>query len=199
MYTNQSARTWRCQRLTDSRIPAFHQSLPEYGVSPLVPLNDLAKELGLGHVFVKDESNRFDLPAFKILGASWAVYRAVAAKVGRPLTTSLKELGSVAKEKGVKLVTCTEGNWGRATARMGKYFGVHTTVYVPRYMDEATQEKIRGEGAEVVVLSGEYDDALDVARAHSEKTGDLLVLDTSWDGYTDIPGVGLFFPLFMPS
>lgn len=193
IHINPSAKIWTCASLIDPKVLQFHKTLPSYNETILTPLPDLAQDLGLRAVFVKDESNRFGLPAFKILGASWAVYRALSAAVNIPLTSSSSgpeyaDLCRAVMEKGVKIVTCTEGNWGRAVARMGTYFGAPVTVYVPRYMDAATQELIRGEGAEVVVISGEYDDALKIASEHSETKEDLLVLDTSWDGYTEIPG-----------
>jgi diaminopropionate ammonia-lyase len=192
MYTNPAAASWKCKSLTDSRVLPFHQTLPDYNQTLLTPLPAIAKELGLKAVYVKDESNRFGLPAFKILGASWAVYRAVAETAGLALAESsdhpsFELVKATAKLNGVKLVTTTEGNWGRSVARMAKYLQIPVLVYVPRYMDEATQTKIRGEGAEVIVLQEEYDGALRVASEHSKRTGDLLVLDTSWDGYETIP------------
>jgi diaminopropionate ammonia-lyase len=194
MYHNSLARNWSCKSPVDPAVLDFHRQLPDYAITPLTPLPDLAKELGIGHVFVKDESSRFGLPAFKILGASWAVYRLVASGTGLPLTSSLQEVGDAARIKGLRLVTCSEGNWGRAVARMAKYLGVKATIYVPRYMDEATQTKIRSEGAEVVVVKGEYDDCIVVTREDAEKTGGLLVMDTSWEGYEEIPQVRHFPP-----
>lgn len=188
-YTNPSASSWTCTPYTNQDVLPFHKTLPDYNETPLTPLPAIATELGLKGVYIKDESTRFGLPAFKILGASWAVFRAVAQAAGLNLDArpSLEDVKAAAGRKGVKLVTTTEGNWGRSVARMGAYLGVQVTVYVPRYMDEATQRKIRGEGAEVIVLREEYDGALRVAREHAEKTGDLLVLDTSWEGYETVP------------
>lgn len=192
---NPSAQDWEPSTTSESNDPnilAFHQSLPNYAITPLTPLPTLAEELGIGHIFVKDESQRFGLPAFKILGASWAVYRAVAQKLGLNLEeiSDLDRLGDAAREKDVRLVTCSEGNWGRAVARMGKYLGIDATVYVPRYMDDATQGRIRSEGAKVVVVEGEYDDCIGVTKEDEERTGALMVMDTSWEGYEEIPGVG---------
>jgi diaminopropionate ammonia-lyase len=186
---NSSAKDWKCTNSLDPAILPFHQALPDYAITPLTPLKDLAKELGVGHIFIKDEGNRFGLPAFKILGASWAVYRAIAAQTGQPTTTSLEELSKAANGKGLRVVTTSEGNWGRAVARIGKYLGIVVTVYVPRYMDEATQNKIRSEGAEVILHKGEYDDCLVTCQEVSKETGALLILDTSFEGYAEIPQV----------
>lgn len=191
-YINPTAPEWTCKPLTDPAVLPFHKTLPDYNETPLISLPSIAVELGLKAVFIKDESSRFGLPAFKILGASWAVFRAVAEAAG--LTTcgasihpSLGDIRFAAKDKDIKLVSTSEGNWGRAVARMGKYLSIPVTMYVPRYMDEATQEKIRSEGAKVVVLQEEYDGAIRVAKEHARRTGDLLMLDTSWDGYERIP------------
>jgi diaminopropionate ammonia-lyase len=189
MYHNPSAPTWSCRTPIDPAILKFHSQLPDYAITPLTPLPSLAKELGVAHVFVKDESTRFGLPAFKILGASWAIHRVIATQTKLPLSSTLQELGDAARANGLRLVTCSEGNWGRAVARMAKYLGVKASIYVPRYMDEATQAKIRSEGAEVIVVSGEYDDCIVVTRKDADNTGALLVMDTSWEGYKEIPQV----------
>ncbi|TLD34975.1 gb [Venturia nashicola] len=184
---NPSAKHWKCKNTLDPSILPFHQSLPDYAITPLTPLKALAKDLGISQIYIKDEGTRFGLPAFKILGASWAVYRAIAAKLGKPTTTSLNELCNAAEGRGIRIITTSEGNWGRAVARMGRYLGVAVTVYVPRYMDEATREKISSEGAEVILHKGEYDDCLLTCRHVSKEKGALLILDTSFDGYTEIP------------
>jgi diaminopropionate ammonia-lyase len=189
MFHNLSAASWRYTGpCTNAAVEPFHKSLPDYAVTPLVPLPDLARQLGLGHVFLKDESNRLGLPAFKILGASWAIYKAVARKCNLPLSASLEELGDAAHKAEIKLVTCTEGNWGRAVARMAKYLRVKALIFVPSFMDEATQKKIEGEGATVVVVDGDYDQSISKAREEANKGG-MLVMDVSWKGYEEIPEV----------
>ncbi|KAF1963352.1 tryptophan synthase beta subunit-like PLP-dependent enzyme [Byssothecium circinans] len=188
MHLNPSASSWKYDGTPGNiDVEPFHRRLPDYNKTPLVPLPDLTKEFGLGHVLLKDESNRFGLPAFKILGASWAVYKAVSATCKLPLTCSLDELGAAARGKGVRLVSCTEGNWGRAVARMAKYLKIASIILVPKFMDQATQDIIAGEGAEVVVVNGDYDKSIEVARTEAEKKNSLLVMDVSWEGYEEIP------------
>lgn len=212
IYLNPKARGWTCDVPNHiageqpSVTPlALHKTLPDYGRTPVYSLPSLAKELGIGHVLLKDESNRFGLPSFKILGASWAVYRAVAEKLGRrieyqnagdpmsPVAPSLRSLGRDAKTAGLQLVTATEGNWGRAVARMGKYLdNMPVTIIVPEFMPESTRKKIRDEGAKVVVVSGNYDDAVAAAREQEKASGgkDVLTMDFGWEGYERIPEVG---------
>jgi diaminopropionate ammonia-lyase len=180
MFINPSARS----RVAPTSPPLpdlrhdFHSLLPDYKVTPLVSLPHVAQELGLRHVFMKDESHRLGLPAFKILGASWAIYKAVAEKCRLQLNTPLAELGPAAQAQGLKLVTCTEGNWGRATARMAKYLHIPAVVFVPNFMNEETQAKIASEGANVIVVEGDYDDSIKAARKEAESANALLVMDT---------------------
>lgn len=190
MFHNPSAASWEYPGPSANlTVEPFHRTLPDYSVTPLIPLPDLAKQLGLRHVLVKDESNRLGLPAFKILGASWAIHKAIASKCHLPLSATLDELGTAAREAGIELVACTEGNWGRAVSRMAKYLEIKAVVFVPGFMDEATQEKIRSEGAEVRVVDGDYDDSIAKAREEAEGKGAMLVMDVSWEGYEEIPQV----------
>ena len=175
----------------DPTVEAFHKTLPHYGETKLHSLPTAASELGFSHVFIKDESTRFGLPSFKILGASWAIHRAVCKRLGLPNSTTLDALTKALNGRNeVRLVTCTEGNWGRATARMAKYLGVPATIYVPLFMNEYTQNLLRSEGAEVKLLAGgSYDDTIAAVKHDAETTGALMVMDTSWDGYTEVPQV----------
>ncbi|CAK1367454.1 Diaminopropionate ammonia-lyase [Cercospora beticola] len=175
----------------DPGVEAFHRTLPDYNETQLHDLPTVAKELGLARVFIKDESTRFGLPAFKVLGASYAVHRTVCKQMGLPASTTLKQLkDNILKnqDQSIRLVTCSEGNWGRACGRMAKIYGLPLTIYVPGFMSEYTQNLLRGEGAEVKVLEGgSYDDSIAATRRDSEETGALMVMDVSWEGYTEIP------------
>jgi diaminopropionate ammonia-lyase len=158
-------------RETDE-VRRFHQSLPDYAVTPLVSLPIAAATLDLGTVLVKDESLRLGLPAFKMLGASWAVHRALSSGArNRP-----------------RLVTATDGNHGRAVARMAALLDLPATVVVPQGVSERAIARIREEGAEVRVLDAPYDEAVRQAAKLAESDPNmLLVQDTSWPGYEDVP------------
>lgn len=188
---NTSASSWRYEGPpSNAEVSRFHSRLPDYNITTLHSLPGLAKDLGIGHLLLKDESNRFGLPAFKVLGASWATFRAVATQCNMPFTTtSFDDLGMSARSLGVSIVTCTAGNWGRAVARMAKYMQLPVTVFVPNIMDENTQSKIASEGAKVVVVDGDYDCAILTARKEAEAPGRILIMDTSWEGYEEIPRV----------
>jgi len=172
---------------TSPAIEAFHKTLPHYAETPLIPLVSLAQELGISHVFLKDESSRFGLPSFKILGASWAIAQEVAQRTGLSATASLPELCDAAQRARIKLVACSEGNWGHAVARMANYLGVPATIYVPKGGDEGARERIAGEGADVRVAEGKYDDAVQEAEREGQRTGGMLCMDVSWKGYEEFP------------
>jgi diaminopropionate ammonia-lyase len=168
---------------------SFHAKLPGYAPTPLVPAPALAARLGVGQVWVKDESSRLGLPAFKILGASWAVYCALAARLGGeigPWDTPAALRARLAPLGHLTLVAATDGNHGRAVARMAALLGYAAHILVPAGTAPARIAAIAGEGAAVTVVDGSYDDA--VARSAEEASPTRLVIsDTSWPGYEDIP------------
>lgn len=165
----------------------FHRTLPGYQPTPLRDVPRLAAELGVGRVLVKEESSRLGLPAFKILGASYATARALGERLGLAETT-LDAVREAVLGRAVRLYAATDGNHGRAVAHMAALIGATATIYHPQDITEAAKKAIATEGAQVVEVDGTYDDV--VARAAAEAAADpasVLVQDTSWPGYTDIP------------
>ena len=129
-FCSPTAPTWVAPEVSAEALQ-FHRSLPEYEPTPLMALPDLATELGVGRVLVKDESSRLGLPAFKVLGASWACNQVID------------------QNPGARLVTATDGNHGRAVARMAAHLGVEATVFVPRGDAPGDRQPDRSEGAYV--------------------------------------------------
>ncbi|KAL4898905.1 hypothetical protein BDW74DRAFT_171891 [Aspergillus multicolor] len=169
-------------------LSKFHQSLAGYAPTPLTPLPDLASELGVRAILVKDESNRLGLPSFKVLGASWGCYRAVAAYLDLPPTLSLEEMAARAQEKSITLLAATKGNHGRAVAFMARTLGIEANIFVPDSMDHPTQNRIRSEGAKVTIIKDDYDTAvLEALKVSKETQGALLIQDTALDGYEEVP------------
>jgi diaminopropionate ammonia-lyase len=151
---------------------AFHVTLDGYAPTPLVDLPALAAELGVGHILAKDESSRLGLPAFKALGASWAIHRALRARAdGAPVT----------------VVTATDGNHGRAVARFARLLGQRASIWVPDGVHPDAVQAIRDEGAQVTATGGSYDEAVAAAARAAQADEAVLVQDTSWDGYEQIP------------
>jgi diaminopropionate ammonia-lyase len=163
--------------------------LPDYVATPLVELPALAGELGVGRVFVKDESSRLGLPAFKALGASWAIAQILAARaqLGGPLT--LQALRSAATDDPITLITATDGNHGRAVARVAALLGLPAQVFVPQLVSAGAVAAIAAEGAQVIAVPDSYDAAVEQAAAAAAGRDDaVLVQDTGWAGYEQIPG-----------
>lgn len=174
----------------DAAVHAFHQRLPGYEPTPLRDLPELAATTGVGRVLVKDESSRMGLPAFKILGASWATYRVLCeAMGGEPEWTTLDDLAAVIAERigDLRLVTATDGNHGRAVARMARLLGLDAQILVPSGTAAARIDGIASEGAEVLEVPGTYDDAVSTSAAMAAER-DLVISDTSWPGYENVPG-----------
>ena len=150
---------------------AFHRALPGYAPTPLVEAPALARAWGVGRVLLKFEEERFGLPAFKFLGASWAARRA---------------LGEGPHDPSRSLVAATDGNHGRAVARVARLAGLGATILVPAGTARARIEAIEAEGARVEVVEGSYDDAVRRSAAMAGPAG-LVLSDTSWPGYEDVP------------
>ncbi|KAJ2997905.1 hypothetical protein NUW58_g509 [Xylaria curta] len=165
----------------------FHQRLPGFSRTPLINLDDAAKELGLHSVRLKDESTRLGLPSFKILGASWGAFRAIAQKFNLPLSIDLEALKQALTSNPISLHAATDGNHGRAVARMGSILSVPTEIWVPANMHSSTIELIRSEGAKVVVSEGDYDTAVLEAKKSADQQGGILVQDFAFQDYKDIP------------
>ncbi|KAI9810406.1 MAG: hypothetical protein M1827_006292 [Pycnora praestabilis] len=186
-FFNPFARSWTATGSIHPGIEGFHQRLPDYAVTPLISLDSEAQKNNVGHVFLKDESNRFGLPSYKILGASWGAYCAVTRRLNLSLESSLEEVRIATKGRSIRLYTATDGNYGRALARVAKYMGVEAQILVPENMDQATQDRIASEGATVTIVAGDYDLASKEAAKTAKEHDGLLIQDTAWPGYEEIP------------
>ncbi len=172
----------------------FHASLPEYAPTPLHSLDGLAARLGLGRVFVKDESRRFGLKAFKALGASWAVARLLSRcpdltpdSTGSALPSALWTPGTRESVREMTLVTATDGNHGRGLAWAARRFGLKAVVFMPKGSAVARAEAVRALGARCEITDLAYDDVVRHAAAYARATDGVLVQDTAWTGYEEIP------------
>jgi diaminopropionate ammonia-lyase len=167
---------------------AFHRKLPGYAPTPLVAAPNAATKLGVAHVWVKDESSRLGLPAYKILGASWATYRALEERFGplAPWDTLADLAAQLRPHAPLTLVAATDGNHGRAVARMAKWLGLGAHIFVPRDMVPARIQAIESEGARVTVVDGTYDEAVEASARLADDTHPVIS-DTAWEGYERIP------------
>jgi diaminopropionate ammonia-lyase len=172
-FARPAARAWTCAPAPTAEARAFHAGLPGYAPTPLTEVPAVASELGVGRVFVKDESARMGLAAFKVLGASWAVYQVLSRRpVAGPVT----------------LVAATDGNHGRALAWMARLLGQRAHVFVPSAVHPLAVAAIAAEGARVTEITGSYDDAIRLAVQAAGEPEAELVQDAGWPGYEQVPG-----------
>jgi diaminopropionate ammonia-lyase len=168
----------------------FHRRLPGYEEAPLVEAPQLAKRLGVAQVFVKKETARFGLPSFKILGASWATYAALRERLG-PLPEGPVSYQSLrawaAPARPLTLIAATDGNHGRAVARVAKWLGLEARIFVPNFVSAARCQAITAEGAELVVVDGVYDASVDAAVEAAKAPNTLLISDTARSASDAIP------------
>lgn len=169
----------------------FHRQIPDYHMSPLLSLPNLAQMLGVGGLWVKDEARRLKLNSFKVLGGSFAIYNILKEKLRQcDCEVSIERLTSpeVKKELGIiTFATATDGNHGRGVAWAAQQLGHRSIVYVHKNTSAPRIEAIRSYGAEIRIVDGNYDDAVRQVNEDSKINGWTVVSDTSWDNYTQIP------------
>ena len=173
------------------KVQSFHASFPVYKETPLVELKHTAKSMGLGNIYIKDESYRFGLNAFKVLGGSYAIGNYLAKRLGKSITEMPYEKlvsGEIKRELGdITFVTATDGNHGRGVAWTAKQLQQKSVVYMPKGSAEERLMNIRAEGADASITDLNYDEAVRLANSQAEQKGWVMVQDTAWEGYEDIP------------
>lgn len=170
----------------------FHESFPQYTQTPLAKLPQMAEYLGLGEVYVKDESYRFGLNAFKVLGGSFAMARYIAKETGRDVSElpyAVLTSDQLREEFGqATFFTATDGNHGRGVAWAANKLRQKAVVHMPKGTTQTRLENIRKEGAKVDILEMNYDDCVRLAAKEAVETPrGVVVQDTAWDGYEEIP------------
>lgn len=173
------------------QVKAFHESFPEYSYTPLRNLKQLAKHLGVAGVYVKDESYRFGLNAFKVLGGSFAIAKYLAQRLGKDMSQldyetlisdeTRKRLGEIT------FATTTDGNHGRGVAWTANRLKQKSVVYMPKGSSITRLNHIKAEGADAYITELNYDDAVRLTAENAQKYGWIVVQDTAWEGYEEIP------------
>ena len=173
------------------KVNDFHKGFSEYLITPLHKLDNLAKDFGLKNIFVKDESYRFGLNAFKVLGGAYAVGQYLANKLGMDISeVSFEYLRSKeVKEKlgEITFVTATDGNHGRGVAWAARQLGQKAVVYMPKGSSLIRLNNIKKEGAEVSIIDGNYEAAVELSEKMAKENGWVVIQDTAWEGYEEIP------------
>lgn len=172
-------------------IQRFQRSHPNYQVTPLHRLENLAVHLRVKDILVKDESYRFGLKAFKVLGGMYAIGRYLASRLNRDIETlSFPDLTSETTRQTIgklTFITATAGNHGRGIAWAARELGQSAVVYMPRDASKLQIQAIEQEGAQVKVIDDNYDATVQLAAKTAEEKGWILLQDTSWENYEEIP------------
>ena len=171
---------------------AFHESFPQYTVTPLTKLDKMADMLGLGEVYIKDESYRFGLNAFKVLGGSFAMARYIAQQTGKDVSElpyNVLTSDALKEEFGqATFFTATDGNHGRGVAWAANKLGQKAVVLMPKGTTQTRLNNILAEGATATIEEYNYDECVRMANDMAMKTANgIMVQDTAWDGYEEIP------------
>lgn len=175
-------------KFSTGSIIEFHRQLPEYSVTPLHSLKVLSENLGLNRIWVKDESHRFGLKAYKALGGSYAIARFLQQRYElEELDVEHLHADNFSDSDEIIFATMTDGNHGLGVAYIASKLGFESQVYVPKEMVPARIEAIKKVGATVTIFEGGYDDAARQIAKDAEKFGWQVISDTAWENYIQIP------------
>jgi len=171
----------------------FHRSFPQYAATPLVNLSHLAGYFGVKGIFIKDESFRFELNAFKVLGGSYAIAKYIAKALGKDIAgidyNTLISDETKRKLGDITFYTATDGNHGRGVAWAANKLRQKSVVLMPQGSSQTRLQNILKEGADASITDLNYDDAVRLAnKKASQDPHGVMVQDTAWEGYEDIPG-----------
>ena len=175
-----------------AKARAFHESFPQYCVTPLAKLDKMAEYLGLNFLAIKDESYRFGLNAFKVLGGSFAMAKYIAKELGKDvseMTYDYLTSDALKEEFGqATFCTATDGNHGRGVAWAANKLGQKAIVHMPKGSSKYRFDNIAKENAKVTIEEVNYDECVRIAAAEADAVEHgVIVQDTAWEGYTEIP------------
>ena len=165
---------------------------PGYGATPLYTLDHLAKDIGVAKIWYKDESQRFHLKSFKALGGAYAVARQLQAQVA-DVTGEIPSVQDLLDKKFPDIVSqiviscATDGNHGRSVAWGCQMFGCQCVIYIHRDVSEGRKQAKESFGAKVIRITGNYDESVKHADREAKQLGRIIVSDTSYEGYMEIP------------
>jgi diaminopropionate ammonia-lyase len=169
----------------------FHRTCEDYGITPLRRLSRLSAHLGVSDIFVKDESYRFGLNAFKVLGAAYAIAKYLAERLEMPIEELSFELLKSEETKrklgDITFVTATDGNHGRGVAWAAQQLGQKAVVYMPKGSSLIRLHAIQAHGAEARIEEMNYDECVRLCAELAAERGWVVVQDTAWEGYEQFP------------
>lgn len=159
---------------------------PVHAPTPVLTPQRLAEQLNVGRLSLKDERARMGLGSFKALGAGHVIARMAVARSDRPGCPASADDLAVALT-GTVLVCASAGNHGMSVAAAAAVFGADARVYLSGTVPEAFAQRLRARGATVVRAGNDYEASMAAARRDAEEHGWVLLSDSSWPGYLDVP------------
>ncbi|MCY7007224.1 diaminopropionate ammonia-lyase [Fusobacterium simiae] len=188
---NSKGKIFSFDKKSLDNVLKFHKSLPNYEKTPLIDLKELAKYCGVKNIWLKDESKRFGLNAFKVLGASYAIGKYLSEVLNEDISKlpfSVLTSDKIKKKLGnLTFITATDGNHGRGVAWVAKYLQQNSIVYMPKGSSQMRLKAIQNEGADASITDLNYDDAVRLANKKAKENNWIMVQDTAWKGYEKIP------------
>jgi len=173
------------------QVLKFQKTNKRYLKTPLTSLKALSQYLGVKNIFVKDESQRFELNAFKVMGGIYAIGKYIAKKLGKDIEEiTFDELSSpktIEKIGAMTFISATDGNHGRGIAWAARELGQRSVIYMPKGTSKARLEAIKREGSLAEITNVNYDETIRICKKLAKKNNWVMVQDTSWKGYDQIP------------
>lgn len=173
------------------RVSRFQHTYEKFERTPLRSLDAFALLVGVQSIFVKDESYRFDLNAFKVLGGVYAIGQYVAQKLGKSIDElsfeRLKSLEIKERLGDLTFISTTDGNHGRGVAWAARELGLKARIYMPAGSAEERLQNIKNEGAYAEITTMNYDDTVRYTSQLAKENGWVIIQDTMWEGYEEIP------------
>ena len=165
---------------------------PDYQPSPLHRLQHLATRIGVDEIFYKDESERFGLKSFKALGGAYAVARQLQDRIQQQTGSAASIDDLIARRypsivQDIVISCATDGNHGRSVAWGCQMFGCACIIYIHRDVSEGRKQAMQALGAEVIRVDANYDASVRQADSDAITHGRIIVSDTSYPGYLEIP------------
>jgi len=172
-------------RRVAAELRALFAHAPGFQQTPLIRLDAIARHLGIGEIWAKDERNRWGQGSFKALGGAYAVVSLVADAL--KVSPAAIFAGHAPKADHLTFAAATAGNHGRAVAFGARLAGARAVIFVYGDVPATQIAAIAALGAEVVNIAGGYEAACRAAEETAARKGWTVVSDMAWDGYTAIP------------
>jgi diaminopropionate ammonia-lyase len=168
-----------------ARVFAFLKQWPIYQPTPV-------REFKTAHglLFIKDETARMGLGAFKALGGPFAVSRLLEDRWTEVMNTPVPADGRLRTfAKDITFVCASAGNHGMAVAAGARHAGAKARIHLAATVQQVFADRLAAQGAIVVRSGATYEESVAAATRDAEETNSILLADASWPGYHRPPAL----------